>query len=162
MGVHLPMQGTWVWSLFQEESTCHRATKLTGHNCWARGSRAQELQLLSPHAANDWSPHAVEPILQNKRSLCTTRRERLHATRSPHTAVRTQCRQQNKFKKKKKKITVRIVSQVSLKDCLLCYNSQVDMNKIFHLFLKHTYTHYSWPLNNTGLNCMGPFMRDYF
>ena len=87
------------------------------------------------------SLHAVEPILQNKRSLCTTRRERLHATRRPHTAVRTQCRQQ--FKKKKKKITVRIVSQVSLKDCLLCYNSQVDMNKIFHLFLKHTYTHYS-------------------
>ena len=27
IGIHLPMQGTWVGSLVQEHSTCHRATK---------------------------------------------------------------------------------------------------------------------------------------
>ena len=25
--IYLPMQGTWVWFLFQEDSTCHRATR---------------------------------------------------------------------------------------------------------------------------------------
>ena len=39
----LPMQGTRVWSLVQEDSACHRATKPVYHN-----SCAQVLQLLKP------------------------------------------------------------------------------------------------------------------
>ena len=31
----LPMQGTWVWSLVWEDSTCLRATKPMCHNYWA-------------------------------------------------------------------------------------------------------------------------------
>ena len=31
----LPMQGTQVWSLVQEDPTCCRATKLLSHNYWA-------------------------------------------------------------------------------------------------------------------------------
>ena len=31
----LPMQGTWVWALVQEDPTCHRATGPVSHNCWA-------------------------------------------------------------------------------------------------------------------------------
>ena len=30
--IHLPMQGTQVQSLVREDSTCHGATKLEGHN----------------------------------------------------------------------------------------------------------------------------------
>jgi len=30
--VCLPIQGAWVQSLIQEDSTCHGATKLMGHN----------------------------------------------------------------------------------------------------------------------------------
>ena len=30
--IHLPMKGTWVQFLVQEDSTCHRATKPVCHN----------------------------------------------------------------------------------------------------------------------------------
>ena len=65
--IHLPMQGTQVRFLAQEDSTCHKASKPVQHNHWAHAlkptsfnywahvlqllkpmsSRAQELQLLS-------------------------------------------------------------------------------------------------------------------
>ena len=35
IGIHLPMQGTWVWSLVQEDSTCFRAAKPGCHNYWS-------------------------------------------------------------------------------------------------------------------------------
>ena len=62
--------GNMVQSLFQENPTCHGATEPTDHNYW--------------------SPHALEPVLCNKRSqhseklLLSTTRE------SPCTAVKTQ------------------------------------------------------------------------
>ena len=46
----LPVQGTQVWSLVQEDSTCLVATKPTCHDCW--------------------SPHILEPVFCNKRSHC--------------------------------------------------------------------------------------------
>ena len=51
------MQKTRVQSLFQEDSTYHKATKLVGPNYWSR--------------------HALEPVLQSeeatlRRRLCTT------------------------------------------------------------------------------------------
>ena len=51
----LPMQGTRVWSLVQEDPTCHGATKPTCHNYWAHVP-----QLLK-------STH-LDPVLRNKRS----------------------------------------------------------------------------------------------
>ena len=45
--IHLPMQGIWVWSLIQEDSTCHRVAK--------------------PVSCNYWSPHIIEPEFCNKR-----------------------------------------------------------------------------------------------
>ena len=33
--IHLPMQGTWVQSLVQEDSLCHGTAKPVNHNCWA-------------------------------------------------------------------------------------------------------------------------------
>ena len=41
--IHLPLQETPVWSLVQEDFTCHGATKPMCHNYWA-----QVLQLLKP------------------------------------------------------------------------------------------------------------------
>ena len=35
--IHLPMQGTHVWSLVRENSTCHRATKPVHPNYWIPG-----------------------------------------------------------------------------------------------------------------------------
>ena len=43
--IRLPMQGTWVRALVQEDPTCHGATKPVCHNYWAC-----EPQLLSPCA----------------------------------------------------------------------------------------------------------------
>ena len=69
--IHLPMQGTRVWALVQEDPTCRRATKPVCHNYWACAleptchnywahvpqllsllSRAREPQLLSPSATS--------------------------------------------------------------------------------------------------------------
>ena len=69
----LPMQGTWVWSLVQEYSTCHEATKLVHHNYWSLCS---------------WS-------------LCFTTREAAAIrgpgtiTKSSHAAAKTQRNQKN-------------------------------------------------------------------
>ena len=53
--IHLPMQGTWVRSLVQEDSTCCQASK-PPLSC--------DLHLLSPRAATE----ALEPVLHNRRS----------------------------------------------------------------------------------------------
>ena len=72
--IHLPVQGTWVWTLVQEDPTCHGATKPVrhnywacalepaSHNYWAHAPRACEPQLLKPMH--------LEPMLRNKRSHC--------------------------------------------------------------------------------------------
>ena len=50
LGIHLLMQGTWVWSLFGEDPTCLGATEPVRCNYWA---------------------HAVKPMPHNKRSHCS-------------------------------------------------------------------------------------------
>ena len=47
--VCLPMWGTWVWSLIQEDSSCFSTTKPTCHSYWA---------------------NALDPVLCSKRSHC--------------------------------------------------------------------------------------------
>ena len=61
------MQGTQFWSLVQENSTCHGATKPMGHNYWAYA--------LEPVSRNFWAhvpqllkPMRLETMLCNKRS----------------------------------------------------------------------------------------------
>ena len=71
--IHQPRQGTWVQSLFWEDSTCCGAAKPMCHNYWA--SRVQEPQLSTP---------------EHLASCCTTReatttvRSLSTATWSPH------------------------------------------------------------------------------
>ena len=67
IGIHLPMQGTQVWSLVQEDSTCCRATKPMGLDYWACTLEPKScnygacmLQLLKPMH--------LEPVLCSKRS----------------------------------------------------------------------------------------------
>ena len=66
--IHLPMQGTWVWALVQEDAICHGATKPVCHNYWS-------LHTLGPASHNYWAhtpqllkPAHLEPVLRNKRS----------------------------------------------------------------------------------------------
>ena len=88
--IRLPVQGTWVQALVQEDPTCHGATKPVrhnywacaleplSHNCWAHElqllklvcSRACVPQLLSPCAAAPEACMWLEPVLCNKRSYC--------------------------------------------------------------------------------------------
>ena len=63
----LPMQGTWVWALLQEDPTCHGAAKPVCHNYWAC--------TLEPVSHNYWArvpqllkPVRLEPVLHNKRT----------------------------------------------------------------------------------------------
>ena len=65
--IRLPMQGTRVRSLVQEDPTCCGATKPTCHNYWACA--------LEPVSHNFWAcvpqllkPARLEPMLRNKRS----------------------------------------------------------------------------------------------
>ena len=63
----LPVQGTRVRALVQEDPTCRRATKPVYHNYWAYA--------LEPECCNYWAhvpqllkPAHLEPMLCNKRS----------------------------------------------------------------------------------------------
>ena len=67
--IHLPMQGTWVQALVQEDPTCHGAAKPVCHNYWACA--------LEPASHNYWAhvpqllkPARLEPMLCNKRNHC--------------------------------------------------------------------------------------------
>ena len=65
--IRLPMQGTRVRSLVQEDPTCRGTTKPVCHNYWAC--------TLEPVSHNSWAlvpqllkPARLEPVLHNKRS----------------------------------------------------------------------------------------------
>ena len=67
--IHLPMQGTQVGALVQEDPTCHRTIKPVCYNYWACA--------LEPVSHNYWAhmPQllksvCLEPVLCNKRSHC--------------------------------------------------------------------------------------------
>ena len=89
----LPVHGTWVRALVQEDSTCRGVTKPVSHNYWARVP-----QLLKPVR--------LKPVLHNKRSHCSEKPVHLNeeqpllaTTReSRHAATKTQ-RSQRKEKK---------------------------------------------------------------
>ena len=123
--IHLPMQGTWVWALVQEDPTCRGATKPVHHNYWAHA--------LGPTSHNYWAhvpqllkPVGLETVLCNKRSHCnekpTHRNEEqplLAPTReTPRLAMKTQ-RSQKKKKKKiiynpRRKILCKLIKEVGL------------------------------------------------
>ena len=77
--IRLPMQGTRVWALVQEDPTCRGATKLVCHNYCSCA--------LEPPSHNYWThvpqllkPTCLEPVLRNKRS---------HPVRSPRATMKS-------------------------------------------------------------------------
>ena len=65
----LPMQGTQVWALVQEDPSCRGVAEPVHHNNWACA--------LEPASHNYWAhapqllkPVRLEPMLHNKRSHC--------------------------------------------------------------------------------------------
>ena len=72
---HLAMQGTWVWSLAQEDPTCHGATGPMHHDSWAWA--------LKP-ASHTTKPTSPEPTLHNK-SRDHVGRPCAATERSPHS-----------------------------------------------------------------------------
>ena len=89
--IHLPMQGTWVWSPVWEDSTCWGATKPVCHNHWAcsleptsPNYQACELQLLKPTCSRGGMSQLLSSCAK---SLCYATREPT-VMRSQHTATK--------------------------------------------------------------------------
>ena len=86
--IHLPMQGTWVRALAQEDPTCRGATKPVRHNYWGCA--------LEPVSHNYWArvPRARAP----QQRKATTMRSPCTATKrtpgSPH--LEKACKQQRR------------------------------------------------------------------
>ena len=76
----LPMQGTQVPSLVQEDSTCHKATKPVGQNYWARA--------LEPACLSCWSPCTLELTLCNEKPKPHNKRVAHTQQRGPSTAIK--------------------------------------------------------------------------
>ena len=70
--IHLPMQGTWVWSLFQD-STCPGASKPVCHNYWVHFPRAHAPQQEEPWEA--WALQLEKACVQQQRPR-TAQREK--------------------------------------------------------------------------------------
>ena len=105
--IHLPMQGTWVQALVQEDPTCHRATKPCAPQLLSLRSRAREPQLLNPQAATTEAcaprvraPQQEKP-LQWEAHTPQWRAAPLEATReSPCAATRPNTAKKNKKQNK--------------------------------------------------------------
>ena len=65
--IHLPVQGTRVWSLVQEDPTCCEATKPVRHNYWACALEPAHHRYWA-HVPQLLKPACLEPMLHNKRS----------------------------------------------------------------------------------------------
>ena len=86
--VYLPVWGTQIWSVVQEDSTRQRATRTVCHNYW--------------------SPQALEPVLSNQRNQCeqkpTHHKERVAPTcwnyRKPMCSNKDNHSHKNKYPEK--------------------------------------------------------------
>ena len=89
----LPMQGTWVQALVQEDPTCRGATKPVCHNYWAHTPLLLKPAHLEPMLHNKRSHRNEKPAYHNEEwPPPTTTRE------SPHAAMKTQHSQKKKKK----------------------------------------------------------------
>ena len=84
--IHLPMQGTWVRTLVQEDLTCYGATKPMCHNYWAFA--------LGPTSHNYWA-HAPQ-LLRLCSRACEPQLLSLHTTTTEAQAPRACAPQQKK------------------------------------------------------------------
>ena len=59
--IHLPMRGTWVHSLVQEDPVCHGATKPRSHSYWACGAQWLRPKPLQPELCKKRGPRNKKP-----------------------------------------------------------------------------------------------------
>ena len=106
--IRLPMQGTWILSLVQEDSTCHGGAKLVCHNYWAC-----VLQLLKSMR--------LESVLHNRRSH-HDEKPAYHKEESPlFTATREKPAHSNKTSTDKKQRKRMVTSCFSYHMDLICF-----------------------------------------
>ena len=93
------MQGTRVRALVQDDPTCRGATKSVRHNYWARVPQLPKPAHLESVLRNKRSHRNEKPVHRNEEQppLAATRE-------SPRAAMKTQCGQKLKKKKKKSQI----------------------------------------------------------
>ena len=87
-------QGTWVWSLVQEDSACRGAVMPTCHNC-------QRLQALEPMLCNKRGHCSEKPTHCKQSSSCLLQQEKDHTWQQRPTAAINKI-----FKKEKKCLKV--------------------------------------------------------
>ena len=64
--IHLPMQGTCIWSLVWEDPTCHRATRSMRYSYWLHTPRSLKSMSLEPVLCNKRNHHNERPGHCNK------------------------------------------------------------------------------------------------
>ena len=100
LGICLPVQGTQVRALVQEDPTWHEAIKPVHHNCWACTPEPTS-HIYWVHVPQLLKPAHLEPVLRNRRSHCNEKpahhneeKPSLATTReSLRAATKTQCSQ---------------------------------------------------------------------
>ena len=87
--IYLPMQGTWVRALVQEDPTCHGATKPVQHNYWACA--------LEPASHNYWArvPQLLKPV-RLESVLCNKKKPLQWEAHTPQRRVAPAHRNQRK------------------------------------------------------------------
>ena len=69
--IHLPMQETWVWSVIQEDPTCHGTTKPVCHDYWAYTPYALELASVDAGRVSSNHLRASDPRMDHQlTSIC--------------------------------------------------------------------------------------------
>ena len=102
----LPMQGTLVRSLVQEDPTCCGATKPVSHHYWACALEPAS-HIYRAHVLQVLKAVRLEPVLHNKSNKRSTTMRSPRTTaksnprwpqleKSPRAATKTQCSQKNK------------------------------------------------------------------
>ena len=79
-GIHLPTQGTWVWSLVQADPTCRGTTKPVCHNYWS-------LHAWEPMICNKNVTAARSPCTATRSSPCSQLEKAQEQQRRPSTAI---------------------------------------------------------------------------
>ena len=158
--VHLPVQGTRVWSLIQEGTTCRETIKPMRHN-----QRASKPQLLSPRGTTA-EACAPEPVLQ-KRGHTSEKPMRCNQEQSPahrhqrkpshsnEDPARPKINKQNYLKNNNKEFLERLrlllVTQIESfqvsSSCCLVYFSSGNLNSFRPLTIKGR-----WQRQGAGLH----------
>ena len=87
----LPMQGTQIWSLVWEDSTCHGATKPVCHHYWAHVLQLLRPAHLEPVLCYKSSHHDERPAHRNEEELCSLQLEKTHSQQRRPSATKSKC-----------------------------------------------------------------------